>query len=231
VHCSRREAEQYIQGGWVRVDGKVVEEPQFRVLAHAVELDPQAQLAPVEGVTLLLHQPAGADPGVEIGADPLQWVSAATHATDDGSGIRTLQRHFSRLTATLPLQPGASGLLVLTQDRRVARKLTEDAARIEQEYVVEVSGNLGPDGPPDVIRRLNHGLSVNGSALPSVKVSWQNETRLRFAAKNPRPGQLAHLCENVGLGVLGMKRIRIGRVPMAGLQPGQWRYLAAHERF
>ncbi len=222
VPCSRREAEQYIEGGWVRVDGEVVEEPQFRVLDQQIALDPEATLKPLEPVTILLHKPIGYDE-----ADAAQLITAASHITDDRSGIRLLKRHFAKLTPTAPLATDASGLAVFTQDWRIARKLIDDAAKVEQEYVVEVSGELVPDG----LKLLNHGLNLDGRALPPVKVSWQNETRLRFALKDVRPGQIAQMCQRVGLSALATKRIRIGRVPMAGLPPGQWRYLLGYERF
>jgi 23S rRNA pseudouridine2604 synthase len=107
------------------------------------------------------------------------------------------------------------------------RKLTDDAATIEQEYVVEVTGELVEDG----LKLLNHGLSYNGKPLPAVKVSWQNETRLRFALKGVKPGQIAHMCKAVGLQVMSLKRLRIGRVSMSKLPPGQWRYLMPYEKF
>jgi len=224
VPCSRREAELYIAGGWVTVDGQVVEEPQFMVLQQKVELHPEASLIPVEPVTILFHQPPDAD----MSANSVQQlIRADTRAADDPSGIRLLKQHFVRLTQGIPLEMNASGLLVFTQDFRVARKLKDDAATLEQEYVVEVAGELPPDG----LKLLNHGLSFNGRALPPIKVSWQNETRLRFALKGVQPGQIAHACKSVGLQVLAMKRIRIGRVSMAKLQLGLWRYLMPHERF
>lgn len=207
----------------MRVDGQVVEEPQFKVLDQKIELDPAATLVAVEPITILLHLPASAD----ADGPPQQLITPATHAADDHSGIQTLKRHFAKLTPTLPLQADASGLLVFTQDWRVARKLNDDAAKIEQEYIVEVSGELLPDG----LKLLNHGLKINGRELPPIKVSWQNETRLRFALKDARPNQIMQMCERVGLKVVAMKRIRIGRVPMASLPPGQWRYLSPHERF
>ena len=55
--CSRREAEQYIEGGWVRVDGQVVEIPQQRVLMQAVTVDPDASLMALGEVTLIVHKP------------------------------------------------------------------------------------------------------------------------------------------------------------------------------
>lgn len=224
VPCSRREAELYIAGGWVTVDGQVVEEPQFMVGQQKVELHPEATLVAVEPVTILFHQPADADMDINPVHQPIR---ADTRAIEDHSGIRPLKQHFVRLTQCTPLEMHASGLSVFTQDYRVTRKLTDDAATIEQEYVVEVAGDLLPDG----LKFLNHGLSFNGKALPPIKVSWQNETRLRFALKGVQPGQIAHMCKMVGLQVLSMKRIRIGRVSMSKLQAGQWRYLMPYERF
>lgn len=223
VPCSRREAEQYIAGGWVKVDGHVVEEPGLRVLPQQqVELMAQASLAPVAPVTILLHKPPGHDAEAA-----LQLITPENQAADDRSGIRYIKRHLSGLTLTTPLENNAGGLLVLTQDWRIARKLIDDAAKIEQEYIVEVAGDLPPEG----LTLLNHGLTLNGRALPPIKVSWQNETRLRFALKGAQLGQIMRMCDKVGLTVLAMKRIRIGRLPLAGLQPGQWRYLLGYEQF
>jgi 23S rRNA pseudouridine2604 synthase len=224
ISCSRREAELYIAGGWVMVDGKVVEEPQFMVSDQKVELHSEATLVPVEPATMLFHQPAASDMNTNA-MQPL--ICADTRAIDDPSGIHLLKQHFVRLAQVTPLERNAGGLLVLTQDWRVSRKLIDDAATIEQEYVVEISGELSPEG----LKLLNHGLKFNGRALAPIKVSWQNETRLRFALKGVIPGQIAHACKEVGLQVVSMKRIRIGRVAMAKLPPGQWRYLMPHERF
>lgn len=223
IACSRSEAEQYIEGGWVRVDGMLVEEAGFRILPHQmVEISPDASLAPILPVTILLNK----RPGDDVNA-ALRSIGADTMSADDRSGLRFLKRHLVELKATDSLEPKAGGLLVFTQDWRIARKLIDDAARVEAEYIVEVSGDIAPDG----LALLNHGLSFNGRPLAPIKVSWQNETRLRFALKGGRPFQITHMCEQVGLRVKALKRIRIGRLPMAGLPPGQWRYLLGYERF
>ena len=223
--CSRREAEQYIEGGWVRVDGVVVEEPQFRVLNQTIELSSDASLLALGPVTLLLHKPAGYETSAAS-----RLLSMASRAPDDRSDIRPLKKHFSASELATPLTAAASGLLVYTQDWRVVRKLREDAAVLEHEVLVEVSGSIKPGG----LERLNcvdHGFTFNGQLLPPAKASWQSEARLRFALKGEMPGQIAYMCESVGLRVEAMKRLRIGRVSMRGLLPGQWRYLPAHERF
>lgn len=223
VPCSRREADQYIEGGWVKVDGQIVEEPGFRIMPQQqIEVAPQASLAAIAPVTIVLHKPSGIDD-----EDAIQLVLPDAQTAVDRSGLRFLKKHTTGLTLTDPLGKAASGLLVYTQDWRIVRKLVADAARIEQEYIVEVAGGLVADG----LQLLNHGLSFNGKALPPIKVSWQNETRLRFALKAPQRGLIAHMCEKVGLQAIAIKRIRIGRLSMAGLPSGQWRYLAGYERF
>jgi 23S rRNA pseudouridine2604 synthase len=231
--CSRREAEQYIEGGWVSVDGVVVEEPQFRVLDQAIVLDPDASLLALTPVTLLLHKPAGHEAGLGAqGSAPpaAQLLSAASRWPGDRSGIRVLKKHFSTAELVTPLATPASGLLVFTQDWRVTRKLREDARVLEHEVTVDVAGDIQPGGL-ERLNRIDHGLTFRGELLPQAKVSWQSETRLRFALKGELPGQIAYMCEVVGLRVQGMKRLRIGRVPMSALPPGQWRYLLPHERF
>lgn len=231
LSCSRREAEQYIEGGWVSVDGVTVEEPQFRVLDQAIVIDKNASLLALAPVTLLLHKPAGYEAGVDGSAASLApLLSPATQSPNDSSGIRPLKKHFSSAELVTPLATPASGLVVLTQDWRVARKLREDARVMEHEVVVEVSGDIKPGGL-ERLNRVDHGFTFNGVLLPPAKVSWQSETRLRFALKGEMPGQIAYMCESVGLKVQGMKRLRIGRVAMSQLQPGQWRYLLPHERF
>lgn len=223
ARCSRTEAEQYIEGGWVSVDGEVVEEPQHLVSTQVVEIDPDARLETSEPATVLFHKPVGVDFNVAAAL-----VTPDTHTQGDLSGVRLLQRHFHRLTPLMPLEDEASGLIVLSQDGRVFRRLTEDAARIEQEFIVEVSG---ADPEPYGLARLSRGMSYNGRALPPCKVSWQNEIRLRFAIHDVQPGQLRSMCAQIGLDVVAIKRIRIGRVSMGKMPVGEWRYLPVSERF
>ena len=235
--CSRRDAEQYIEGGFVTVNGVVVEEPQARVQNQAIALLPGASLLALTPVTLLLHKPAGyesrdaanasGDAGIQTAA---QLLTAANHSPDDRSGIRPLKKHFSSAELLTPLATAASGLVVFSGDWRVARKLREDARLLEHEVVVEVSGEIRPGGL-ERLNRIDHGFTYRGALLPPAKVSWQSEKRLRFALKGEVTGQIAYLCESVGLKIEAMKRLRVGRMSLSQLQPGQWRYLMPYERF
>lgn len=220
--CSRREADQYIQGGWVTVDGEVIDAPQHPITNQVVLIDPEADLEAVEPATLLLNKPAG----VAFDASP-KLATPDSHTEGDDPSIRVLKRHFVRLTPLMPMDDEASGLVVLSQDGRVWCRLSEDADTIEQEFVVEVQGELAPYGLP----KLCDGMLYQGRALPRAKVSWQNENNLRFAIKAVRPGQLRHMCTQVGLEVLSIRRLRIGRIALSRMPVGEWRYLPAGERF
>jgi 23S rRNA pseudouridine2604 synthase len=254
--CSRRDAEQYIAGGWVSVDGNVIEQPNFMVLNQRVELHEKANLKPIVPITILFHKPAGYDFGlthellngpklrVKEGATPpntlsdeekedllkhdaLQLITLDTQIKDDRSNIKPLRSHFHKLTPTLPLESAASGLVIYTQDKAVARKLVDEGNRVEQEFIVEVKGDLSAND----LQRLNQGFYHKGVLLPASKVSWQNENHLRIALKNVQLDQIETMCHAVGLDVLSMKRIRIGRISMSKLAVGEWRYLLGSERF
>ena len=221
VPCSRGEAERYIAGGWVTVDGAVVEDPATRVTPQqTVALLPGAEPVEPAPVTILLHKPAGVDAAGALALIAPETLAAAPNA-------RFLRRHLARLSIVTPLEPEASGLLVLSQDWRVTRKLVEDGARVEQEYVAEVTGAIADDG----LSRLNASMRVQGRATAPLKASWQSEARLRLAGKDIRPGQVDTMCAAVGLTVKSLRRLRIGRVALGQLPVGRWRYLHETERF
>lgn len=243
VPCSRTEAEQYIEGGWVRVDGKVVEEPQFRVQNQTLSIDSNASLLDLSSITLILHKPSDWIDGTDESLaklnrnarrahfdDARTLLVAANHMEKDPSGIRLLQRHFKQLTAAVPIENAASGLIVFTQDWRVARKLEEDMGSMEHEIIVEVKGEVSEQA----LRLLNRTQDSDAN-LPQTKVSLNSNTedrsKLRFAIKGAHRGLIAHLCERAQLEILDMRRIRLGRVALSDLPVGKWRYLAPGEKF
>lgn len=224
---SRREAELLIENGAVRVDGHVVEMPARRVRdQQQVEIEAGARPTVVEAVTLLLHKPAG----IAFDAPLPQLLAVARHSESDRSQRPPLQRHLATQHCFTPLETGASGLLVFTQELRVERKLVEDAGLIENEVMVDVAGPVDARA----LHRLNQSPVIDGRAMLPAKVSIGRQaegvTGLRFAVKGSWPGQIAQMCDTVGLRILAMKRIRVGRLPLSGLAPGEWRFMAHNER-
>jgi len=222
--CSRSQAEQYIVAGWVKVDGVCREEPMHRVAPRqTVQIDPEASLMDLAPVTLVLHK--SAKPNARSMLQPeSHWVS-------DPSLQRLLKCHFKDLQACAPLEANVSGLVVYTQDWRIARKLSEDQAVMENEILADIDGPVSAESLHPIIRALqNPALD-----LPATKVSLGSSTpqrsTLRFAVKGYRAGLITHLCELAGLPVLTMRRIRLGRVSLRELPLGNWRYLGPHEKF
>lgn len=228
--CSRREADEWIARGWVRVDGKVVDTLGVRVSPQArIEIDPAATAQQSELVTILLHKPIGYVSGqAEDGYEPaVVLIRPENRWADDPAPLQFQPAHLRGLAPAGRLDIDSTGLLVFTQDGRVAKQLIGQNSSVEKEYLVRVEGTLTDDG----MRRLRHGLTLDGVHLKPAQVSWQNDDQLRFLLREGRKRQIRRMCELVGLVVTGLKRVRSGNVPLGRLPVGQWRYLRRDETF
>jgi 23S rRNA pseudouridine2604 synthase len=228
--CSRREADEWIENGWVTVDGKVVDTLGTRVSPRArIDIDPAASKHQGEQVTILLHKPIGYVSGqAEDGHQPASvLIRPDNRWADDPSPTRFKPAHLRGLAPAGRLDIDSTGLLVFTQDGRIAKQLIGRDSAIEKEYLVRVEGTLSGEA----MRLLQHGLELDGVKLRPARVSWQNEDQLRFVLREGRKRQIRRMCELVGLVVTGLKRVRSGSVPLGRLPVGQWRYLRRDETF
>jgi 23S rRNA pseudouridine2604 synthase len=228
--CSRREADDFISRGCVLVDGEVVNELGTKILpTQKISLTKSAQMHQQNQVTVLLNKPVSFVSGqAEDGHQPaVVLIKPESHWTEDPSPIQFSGRHLRSLVPAGRLDIDSTGLLVLTQDGRIARQLIGDDSQIEKEYLVRVSGKIATNG----LAMLNHGLSLDGQKLKMAKVVWQNEDQLRFVLKEGKKRQIRRMCELVGLKVSGLKRVRIGKIKLGELPLGKWRYLRPEEQF
>ncbi len=228
--CSRREADSYIERGLVFVDGRRVAELGTRVDPDCtIRLDAEASARQADRVTILLHKPIGYVSGQpEPGYEPaVALIRPDTRWAADREARRFERAQLKGLAPAGRLDIDSTGLLVLTQDGRIAKQLIGDDSETEKEYLVRVEGRLDDRG----LALLNHGLSLDGRKLRPARVTWQNADQLRFILREGRKRQIRRMCELVGLKVVGLKRVRIGRVRLGELPPGQWRFLRADERF
>jgi len=231
--ASRREADGWIEAGWVQVDGQVAVLGQRARPDAVITIDPRAREQQATRVTVLLHKPIGYVSGqAEDGYQPaVSLVRSETRWRDDRSRQRFHPGQLRGLAPAGRLDIDSAGLLVLTQDGRVAKLLIGAETRVEKEYLVRVAWRGAGRPGPEVLERLRHGLVLDDRPLKPARVSWQNEDQLRFVLREGRKRQIRRMCELVGLDVLGLKRVRIGSVVLGALPPGQWRYLGEHERF
>jgi 23S rRNA pseudouridine2604 synthase len=228
--CSRREADSYIERGWVFVDGVAVTELGTRIYpTQRITLAKAAQSRQDASVTILINKPIGYVSGqAEQGYRPaVTLVTAQSRFKGDRSPLRFNPRHLDGLAPAGRLDIDSTGLLVLTQDGRIAKQLIGENSGIEKEYLVRVEGRLAASG----LAQLNFGLRLDGAALKRAEVSWQNRDQLRFILREGRKRQIRRMCELVGLKVTGLKRVRIGDIVLGELPSAQWRYLRSDERF
>jgi 23S rRNA pseudouridine2604 synthase len=231
--ASRREADDWIAAGWVKVDGEMAV-LGARVFPHQViEVDEEARTQQAHRVTIVLHKPIGYVSGqAEDGYEPASvLVTQANHWPEDPSRERWHPGHARGIAPAGRLDIDSTGMLVLTQDGRIARHLIGEDSDVEKEYLVRVEYPSGGQFPDNDLDRLRHGLWLDGKELRPAKVSWANEDQLRFVLREGRKRQIRRMCEAVGLVVTGLKRVRIGSVVLGKLPAGQWRYLREDERF
>jgi 23S rRNA pseudouridine2604 synthase len=227
--CSRRNADEYIVRGWVFVDGRRVSELGTRAdPAAVITLDRPAQANQQSRLTILLHKPIG-----YVSGQPEPGFTPAVTLIQPERQLRTPDTpvfHPSCLRGLAPagrLDIDSTGLLVLTQDGRIARQLIGEQSTVDKEYLVRVEGSLDARG----LALLNHGLSLDGRKLKPARVEWLNDDQLRFVLREGRKRQIRRMCELVGLRVCGLKRVRVGAVRLGDLPLGQWRFLRPDEVF
>lgn len=231
--ASRREADEWIAAGWVQVDGAVAVLGQRCKPDAVIDIDPKARQEQARRVTILLHKPVGYVSGqAEDGYEPAAVLFKPENRWPGDASRQTF--HPGQLRGLAPagrLDIDSTGLLVLTQDGRVAKLLIGDETRVEKEYLVRVAYRGEGTLPDEQLERLRHGLELDGVQLKPARVSWQNEDQLRFVLREGRKRQIRRMCELVGLDVLALKRVRIGSIVLGQLPVGQWRFLDEHERF
>ena len=255
--ASRREADEWIGKGWVKVNGVVATMGMQVAPDVRIDISPQAQGQQANQVTILVNKPMGLVSGqAEDGHVPaITLVQPQNRWAEDNARFFFHPKQLQSLVPAGRLDIDSIGLLVLTQDGRVARQLIGEDTVMEKEYLVRVAytgldqGDTHPGQlvrmddddpvttnvqavfPPALLDKLRHGLSLDGQALKPARVTWQNPEQLRVVLTEGKKRQIRRMCELVGLKVVGLKRVRIGKVMLGNLPLGQWRYLAPHERF
>lgn len=227
--CSRREADQYIKQGLVYVDGvKVAElgtkvDPNSRVTLDSKALKEQKQL-----ISIILNKPVG-----YVSSQPEKnYTPAIRLITPENEFKKNLKDHsilkkniFEGLAVVGRLDIDSQGLLLFTQDGRLAKRIIGQDSDIEKEYLVRVRGKLSREN----LNKLNHGLNLDGKALKPAQVEWINEDQLRFILNEGKKRQIRRMCALVNLEVLGLKRVRIGSLKLGDLPEGNWRFLKPGE--
>ena len=228
--CSRREADCFIEQGLVFVDGARVNRLGTKIDPESrIELADEARTKQETRMTILLNKPVGYVSGQPEGKYPpaVALIAPSNRWEHDPSTQNFSPAHLEGLAPAGRLDVDSHGLLVLTQDGRVARRLIGADSEIDKEYRVRVKGRV-TDG---TLAKLRHGLRLDGRKLKPARIEKLRDDRLRFVLREGRKRQIRRMCGLVDLEVLNLKRVRIGRVALGRLPSGRWRYLGEQESF
>jgi len=221
--CSRREAERLIADGRVRVGGAVERSSQRRIdpCHDSVTVDGRRVGDDVERVVIAFHKPAGlVTTRVDPGGRPTVY--------DALSGIRRWVFPVGRLDRD------SSGLLILTNDTRLGERLTSPEAHVPKAYHARLSGV--PDA--EALRALREGLTLaDGTTtrparvrlIGSARGALAGSTWIEILLTEGKNRQVRRMCAAVGHEVIELVRVRIGRLGLGALAPGEWRELTPVE--
>lgn len=226
--CSRREADRLIEQGLVRVNGEAVSTLGIKFPPDVkIELSRRAQALQSERVTIMINKPVGYVSGqAEDNYIPaVRLIKPESQSALDNTGMTLQSGHFRGLAPAGRLDIDSHGLLVLTQDGRIAKLLIGENSDIEKEYLVRVQGRIDEH----LMEQLRFGQQLDGKPLKRAKVNQLNPDQLRIILREGKKRQIRRMCEAVGLRVTGLKRVRVGELRLGKLKEGEWRFVKADE--
>ncbi len=223
--CSRREAEELINKGWVKVNGEVLKDLAYRVSpTDKVEVDEKVQKHLKKKLTIIINKPLGYVSAQAEG----EYKPAIRLATPKNFyGGKTAPRiQYQGFAPAGRLDIDSTGLLVLTQNGKLAKQIIAPDSEVEKEYIVFTKGEI----TPQKIKKLEFGISLDGKKLKKAIVTQEGNNKLRFILREGKKRQIRRMCETVDLQVTSLKRIRIGQLKLGNLPVGQWRLMKHNER-
>ena len=224
--CSRREADELIKKGWVFLNGQKVSEPGVPVQeGDDCTISPEAERWISQKQTIVLNKPPGyvSAQAEENHKPAIRLITAKNYYGK--KALQSIPSHKGFAPAGR-LDIDSAGLLLLTQNGQLAKKIISPSSKVEKEYIVKVRGDINPEK----IKKLQHGLKLGGHPLKKAKVKRINETQLNFILIEGKKRQIRRMCELVDLEVATLKRIRIGGIELGRLPRGQWRFLKNTEK-
>lgn len=219
--ASRREAEQLMSEGRVRVNGAVVTELGVRVVPgrDVVEVDGERvhDARQATATWVVFHKPVG----------------VLTTRRDPRGGATVydvLPKQLRRLKYVGRLDKDAEGLLLLTDDGDAAHRLTHPSGEVEREYWLEVAGNVGGSEVARLLAGVELGDGPARAHRASVLEAGPVTSTMTIVLTEGRKREVRRMMSAIGHHVLRLKRVRFGPVRLRDLEAGAWRELRDEER-
>lgn len=223
--CSRREADRFIEQGLVLVDGEVINTLGSKVREdQEITLHREASRQQADKITVLLNKPMDYVSGLpEDGYESAVMLINQENRQHPGDPVPS--RHGLAPAGRLDID--SMGLIIFTNDGRIARQLIGNDSQMEKEYLIWVRGDISEEK----LARLRHGLELDGRPLKPAAIELLKGSQIRMVLTEGRKRQIRRMCELVDLRVSRLLRVRIGKVKLGNLEPGKWRLLGPDETF
>jgi pseudouridine synthase len=214
---SRVDARSWIRGGRVKVNGRIVRDPDtwIDMQRDRVRLDDKP-LQARDRVYLLLYKPTGY---LTTYRDPHGRPTVYDLIADLGTFVSPVGR----------LDLDTSGLLLMTNDNQLAEHVTNPESHVAKTYLVKASRRL----TDEQLQQLRDGVELTDGRTRTARVhrvrDSEKYTHLEITLTEGRNRQVRRMIEAVGATVLKLVRVKIGTISIGALQIGKWRLLNERE--
>ncbi len=222
--CSRRKAEEFISKGLVAVDGKIITEQGVKINPETqkVEILAKAEKILQKQFTIILNKPVGYVSNLPLKGE----VESKRLITKKNFFGKTklpneVLKNVKSYSVAGRLDKDSRGLLVLTQDGTVAKKIIGENSNIEKEYFVKVSGEI----TEEKIRKMSNGMRLKDVQLKPCRITKVGNQSLKFILREGKNRQIRRMCQKVFLKVVDLKRVRVGELKLENLPEGKWKVL------
>lgn len=212
-YCSRRKADEMIEAGHVKINGKVAVLGQKINKDDKVEVSAKIQSMPKNYEYRILNKPRGV-----VSHDPQQGEKSAVDFFKDGEK--------KKLAPVGRLDKDSEGLLFLTNDGRIIDKMLNPKYEHEKEYIVRVDKQI----KGTFLNRMKKGVNIEGYMTKPSLIKQTGERSFRITLTEGKKHQIRRMCAALGYQVKELKRMRIMNLRLGKLYPGQKRELKVTER-
>ncbi|MBI9030824.1 rRNA pseudouridine synthase [bacterium] len=216
--CSRRQADELILAGKVRVNNKVCEDLSTLVFEHddKIELDGQDIKLDIPLLYIMMNKPKGL-------------VVTRSDEWDRKTVYSILPQEFAFVKPVGRLDKDSEGLLLLTNDGEMINKILHPKYKLEKVYQVIVAGKVNKGQLTKLREGIDIGDGITQPAGVYIRRNDERKTTLKFVLKEGRKRQIRRMLESVEAKVISLKRTQIGEIQLGRLPLGQWRYLTRQE--
>ncbi len=209
-HCSRREADRWIEEGRVRIDGRIGTLGDRVLPGMKVTIAGEKVRSKGKNVYIALYKPVGI---------------VCTTDMREPANVVSFVDHDRRIYPIGRLDKDSEGLLLMTSDGDIVNRILRAAGRHEKEYQVTVDKPI----TQEFLNKMAAGVKILGVTTLPCRIVKTGEKAFTIILTQGLNRQIRRMCEALGYRVRTLKRVRIMNIHLGNLKVGQWRNLTPNE--